>query len=150
MASTDAKEGVEEAELEPIGCGSSPRFVALMFDNLLAILIALGVATALADAEGPLRTGLAVCAYFAYFFVLEGAFGRTLGKLGLGLVVRRLDGTRAGWSEAAKRTLLRSVEVNPFLFGALPGALAVVFSKRKQRLGDRWAKTVVVLVSPGT
>ena len=78
--------------------------------------------------------------------LLEGAFGATIGKLVLGIRVRALDGTRIGFGAAAIRNLARVVDGFPYLIPYLVGAIAVSRSETDQRLGDRWAKTVVVLV----
>jgi uncharacterized RDD family membrane protein YckC len=49
---------------------------------------------------------------------------------------------RCGWRAALIRTLLRVVGASPLLFGGLPAGVAILVSKRKQRLGDlaaaRW------------
>jgi uncharacterized RDD family membrane protein YckC len=82
----------------------------------------------------------------AYFVLLEGAFGATVGKVVLGIRVRALDGTRIGFGAAAIRNLARVVDGFPYLIPYLVGAIAVSRSDIDQRLGDRWAKTVVVLV----
>jgi uncharacterized RDD family membrane protein YckC len=39
---------------------------------------------------------------------------------------------------------LRIIEVNPLLFGGIPAGIAVILSRRKQRIGDLLAGTVVV------
>ena len=127
-----------------VGCGSSPRYIAAILDNFIGILLAVSLGSVASKSAEVLRGSLGLLGYFGYFFLLEGAFGRTVAKLLLGLVVMRTDGTRAGWREAAQRTLLRVLEVNPVLLGALPAALFVAFSKKHQRLGDMWAGTVVV------
>jgi uncharacterized RDD family membrane protein YckC len=82
----------------------------------------------------------------AYFVVLEGAFGATIGKLVLGIRVRTPQGTRIGFGAAAIRNLARLVDALPYVIPYIVGAIAVSRSDTDQRLGDRWAKTVVVLV----
>jgi hypothetical protein len=47
---------------------------------------------------------------------------------------------------AAVRNLARAVDAFPYVIPYLVGAIAVRSSDTKQRLGDRWAKTVVILV----
>jgi uncharacterized RDD family membrane protein YckC len=76
--------------------------------------------------------------------LLEWLTGRTIGKLLLGIVVVRFDGGRTRFWQILVRTLLRVVEVNPVLFGALPAGVLVLVSPNRQRLGDRLAGTVVV------
>lgn len=83
---------------------------------------------------------------FAYFVLLEGTAGATIGKVVLGIRVRRLDGARAGLGAAAIRNLARVVDAFPYVIPYVVGAIAVRRWETKQRLGDRWAKTVVILV----
>jgi uncharacterized RDD family membrane protein YckC len=80
----------------------------------------------------------------AYYPVLEGLLGATLGKLVLDLRIVDENGRRAGWGQVMVRTLLRLIEVNPLLFGGLPAGLFVMTSKERQRLGDKLARTYVV------
>lgn len=127
------------------GVGGSLRYRALVIDNLLAIVAGVAfweIFSPISDVIGGIA---AVLAYGAYFFLQEGIMARTLGKRMSGLIVAKLDGSRPGWSEAGSRTLLRLIEVNPFL-GALPAWIVMLCSQRKQRLGDMIAGTVVVPV----
>ncbi len=55
----------------------------------------------------------------------------------------RYDGRPCTWTQAAIRSVLRLLEVNPICVGALPAALVIVFSVRQQRLGDMLAHTLV-------
>jgi uncharacterized RDD family membrane protein YckC len=74
----------------------------------------------------------------AYFPLLEGRFGRTLGKRLLGLRVRSEDGLPASYWQAFLRRL-------SFYFEILPiEALFMPFHPRRQRWFDILAKTVVV------
>ncbi len=59
-------------------------------------------------------------------------------------MVRKLNGKLGGWKTAVIRTLSRIIEVNPVLFGAIPAALVLLASERKQRLGDMLAGSIVV------
>jgi len=79
-----------------------------------------------------------------YFPVGEAFWGRTLGKLLTGLVIIDRDGRPPGVGKALLRTLLRLIEVNPLLMGAIPAAIAVLASEHRQRLGDMAARTFVV------
>ena len=56
----------------------------------------------------------------------------------------QLDGSRCKLMSAMLRTLLRVIEVNPILLGALPAGIVLLVTKRKQRLGDLLAGTVVI------
>ena len=74
----------------------------------------------------------------AYFPVLEGRFGRTLGKKLLGLRVRSEDGLPASYRQAFLRRL-------SFYFELLPiEALFMPLHPKRQRWFDVLAKTVVV------
>ncbi|MCE9596117.1 MAG: RDD family protein [Planctomycetes bacterium] len=127
---------------ELVGCRTSARFVAANLDHLIALL--LGGAAAMLLKDGAQRYVLGAVVYAAYYFLLEGLTGRTIGKFSQGLVVKRVDGGRAGWREAACRSLIRLVEVNPLLLGGLPAAITINHSEKHQRLGDMWARTVVI------
>jgi uncharacterized RDD family membrane protein YckC len=81
---------------------------------------------------------------FAYFPVLETVYGRSLGKLLTGIIVVNEYGQLPRLGQAIVRTLLRLIEVNPFLIGGLPAGIAVLLSRSKQRLGDMLARTYVI------
>ncbi len=86
--------------------------------------------------------GLAVLLVtFAYFAIMEGRFGQTLGKMALGIKVVREDGGTIGTREAVLRTLMRIVDSIGSYLVALVVALV---SGKNQRLGDMVAKTLVV------
>lgn len=122
-----------------------PRYIAANFDMTMAAIFMLFMLKANPWEYGILHVAVAILAFLAYFFVFEGLFARTPGKLLMGLVVRKFDGSKCGWREAAIRTGMRVLEVNPILLGALPASAAILISKHRQRLGDRMADTVVVL-----
>ena len=82
----------------------------------------------------------------AYFVLLEGLAGATIGKFVLGIRVRALDGSRIGLGPALVRNLARIVDAFPYVIPYLVGGIAVIRSDTCQRFGDRWAKTVVILV----
>jgi len=132
------------------GNATKRRLFAAMIDNTIAMLVCL-LSVAMYTSYRPDRSDeginkgvIAMLVYLSYYFVQEGIWGTTLGKRAFGLQVVRVDGGRVGWWEAWLRTLLRILEVNPLLLGAIPGGLAIAWSRRKQRLGDMMAGTVVV------
>jgi len=132
--------------------GLGRRFVAWVVDGLITGLAWLPFAeTSSVDGTYSIRWDgidflIPLLITLAYFVLLEGAFGATVGKVVLGIRVRALDGTRIGFGAAAIRNLARVVDGFPYLIPYLVGAIAVSRSDIDQRLGDRWAKTVVVLV----
>jgi uncharacterized RDD family membrane protein YckC len=84
----------------------------------------------------------AVLVFVAYFTVLEWLFWATPGKLLMGLRVVTMDGGPAPWRACAVRSALRLVDALPFLY--LVGGISVLVTKNHQRVGDRWARTLVV------
>jgi uncharacterized RDD family membrane protein YckC len=132
--------------------GLGRRFVAWLVDGLITGLAWVPFAeTSSVDGTYSIRWDgvdfvVPLLITLAYFVLLEGAFGATVGKLVLGIRVRSLDGTRIGFGAAAIRNLARVVDGFPYVIPYLVGAIAVSRSETDQRLGDRWAKTVVVLV----
>lgn len=79
-----------------------------------------------------------------YFPVTEGRWGRSLGKLITGTVVVRADGRMPGYGWTVVRTLLRLIEANPFLFGALPAVVVLLATRDRRRLGDMASGTFVI------
>jgi uncharacterized RDD family membrane protein YckC len=121
------------------------RLFAAGLDNLFASIICMLIAAKLPGGlSGIARWVIAAVGYLAYFLIQEGLWHTTLGKTAFGLVLVRLDDRPVGWGAAGWRTALRIVEVNPLLVGAIPAVLTAIRSKRKQRLGDMLAGTVVV------
>jgi uncharacterized RDD family membrane protein YckC len=123
------------------------RWLGTIIDLLLfgVVLIAPAVALANTAFEWVLLVGVAFV--LAYYPVTEGIWGRTLGKLITGMVVVDEHGRRPGILRALVRTLLRLVEVNPFLVGGIPAGIALLASKDHQRLGDMAARTYVIPLS---
>ena len=82
---------------------------------------------------------------FLYFTVLEGWNGQTVGKMVVKIkVVRKQDHSSISYGEAAIRTILRIIDLIPFIAPYLLAAVLIWSSEGKQRLGDRVAHTVVV------
>jgi MFS family permease len=105
-----------------------------------------GLAVALAPAEAT-ASGAGLLLFIlplAYFPVTETIWGRSLGKFVTGLIVVDKTGARPAFWRVLIRTLLRLVEVNPFLIGGIPAGICVIATKRKQRLGDLAAGTYVI------
>jgi uncharacterized RDD family membrane protein YckC len=79
----------------------------------------------------------------AYYWVLEGMWGTTIGKSVLKLAVRGVNGNRIGLRRSFTRNAMRLVDgIGVYLVGWV----AALCSKRRQRLGDHLAHTVVVSV----
>ena len=127
-----------------IGDASKARLIAVFIDHLLAFGLMLLTVAFVPESLPVIKATLFFVVYLAYFVVLEGLWSRTLGKYFQGLVVRKLDGSRCDWKAALIRGGLRIIEVNPLLLGGIPAGLVIIASKRKQRLGDILAGTLVV------
>jgi membrane protease YdiL (CAAX protease family)/uncharacterized RDD family membrane protein YckC len=122
------------------------RALAIFLDNatwLIVVLTILGWLPISPDHVSDLAAGIAVIVilslWFNYFAFCEWRWGHTIGKNAAGIQVRSLDGAdRLTYGQASIRNLLRLVDF------WLIGELMIASSERKQRLGDRAAKTVVV------
>jgi uncharacterized RDD family membrane protein YckC len=78
----------------------------------------------------------------AYYILMEGYLGQTLGKMLLGIkVIREDNGEVPGVGPAAIRSVMRIVDG---LFSYLVAFIAVLASAKNQRLGDMVAHTLVV------
>jgi membrane protease YdiL (CAAX protease family)/uncharacterized RDD family membrane protein YckC len=122
------------------------RALAALLDNLVWII---GIASFFPGElieDNETAAGIVAIAlftlWFNYFALCEWRFGQTIGKNATGLRVLSLDGGRLGWNQAAIRNILRLVDFPLALLGV--GALIMQRSARRQRLGDRLAKTIVV------
>jgi uncharacterized RDD family membrane protein YckC len=79
---------------------------------------------------------------FAYYILMEGYLGQTVGKMLLGIkVVREDNGEVPGVGGAAIRTVLRLIDG---LFFYLVAFISVLASGKNQRFGDMVAHTLVV------
>ncbi len=122
------------------------RALASLLDNAVWIVFffwiyvnAVAVAFDASDAAGAVSVIVFFSLWFNYFAFCEWRWGQTIGKNATGLEVRSLDGAdRLTYGQASIRNLLRLID----FFGI--GEVMIVSSRRKQRLGDRAAKTVVV------
>ncbi len=135
--------------MEPVGVG--PRAIAVIIDSLIFALgaccilfvFAIGSGGDFEATDGP-AVGvnfLFTLLYLAYFILMEGTSGATLGKRLLKLKVVKVDGSPITMREAVIRNVFRLIDG---LFSYLVAAILVWTSPTKQRLGDRVANTIVV------
>jgi uncharacterized RDD family membrane protein YckC len=80
-----------------------------------------------------------------YYVLFEWLLGATPGKFLLGIRVRATNGGRIAFTQSLVRNLVRLIDALPYVIPYLVGAIAISDSSTKQRLGDRWGKTVVIL-----
>jgi uncharacterized RDD family membrane protein YckC len=84
-----------------------------------------------------------------YSLIMHSLFnGRTVGKMLLKMRVVRFDGSPVHWSNYLVRWMLRLVDI--WLFMGSIGILTILFSERRQRLGDAAAGTVVISTKNST
>jgi uncharacterized RDD family membrane protein YckC len=134
--------------------GPAARFLAWLVD-LLCISVIGGAAASLAGWMGFFSIDIAFAfttlAYFTvsigYGIVTEWFWrGQTVGKRLLRLRVLDEQGLRLTFSQIVVRNLLRFVDALPAFY--MVGGLALLVSRRAQRLGDYAANTVVVRTPP--
>ncbi len=83
---------------------------------------------------------LPIMFYSLYMHVIFN--GRTVGKMLMKIKVVRIDGLPAHWSNYLVRWMLRLVDI--WIFLASVGVLTILFSEKRQRLGDAAAGTIVI------
>lgn len=130
--------------------GVGRRFVAVLVDGMLLGVMS-GPFAEIQHRAGYLRIGWSGrhllwpgLIAIAYYVLLEGIAGGTIGKFVTGIRVVNQDGTKLRWSGAVVRNVARVVDAFPYGLPYLVGAISVWASPTRQRLGDRWADTVVV------
>ena len=88
-------------------------------------------------------TWITLIIYISYYTYFEGTKGQTLGKfLSRVVVIDAITGDRIGMGSAFIRSLLRLVDWLPLAY--ILGILLIITTKKRQRIGDMVAKTVVV------
>ena len=80
--------------------------------------------------------------WFAYFPLVESFNGQTIGHMITQLRVVTLNGNPITFGQSLKRRILDGLELFP-TFGLI-AFIAVKNSKRNQRVGDMWEKTIVI------
>lgn len=130
------------------------RMLAVMVDSVLisSLTVLLAVSTSqlwqpyttsssYSSAREILFLSVGMLIGLIYFLLSEGIFGTTIGKSLVGAEVRKTNGDKATFKNVLIRNLFRIIDGIAFYF---VGFLSALFSSRRQRLGDRFASTVVV------
>lgn len=132
--------------------GLGERMVAFLIDGVI-LLTYLGIMqsimdlTSFIDTDDWTRIGLfslamlPVFTYSLYFHILFE--GRTIGKMIMKIKVVRLDGAPVAWNHYLVRWILRFIDVWLFSSGVI-GIFSILFSEKKQRVGDSAAGTIVI------
>ncbi|MBI5866423.1 MAG: RDD family protein [Planctomycetes bacterium] len=124
---------------------SAAYFTDVEIVSSLQLLFSWGVFsgpnTALPPPNVVLWWGLTAFGYSVYCFVMEAALGRTIGKLIVGTRVAGENAQRPTFGQAAIRNAMRLLELTPqfWIF-----AFLIVMSRNRQRLGDIFARTIVI------
>ncbi|MEM9362279.1 MAG: RDD family protein [Bacteroidota bacterium] len=131
--------------------GIGERIVSFLIDGLILYMYAIlvniiGDAIAYVYEDTWTQRGLMALVFLPamfYSLLMHSIFnGRTVGKLLLKMRVVRVDGTPVHWSNYLVRWMLRLVDIWIFL-GSI-GILSILFSEKRQRIGDAAAGTVVI------
>lgn len=145
-------EGVD-LSLSLAGVGS--RCAAGLVDFTIQVTLVIALLVALASIyAGPdyLRIAAFSVASFLIFFGYDISWevwggGRTPGKRLTHLRVVRSNGAPIGFRSSAVRNLVRIVDYMPLMY--MVGMVAVLATRRNQRLGDLAADSVVIHEPPG-
>lgn len=127
------------------------RILAFLIDGFILYLYAvlvdlIGDAIGYVYDDGWTKRGLTALIFLpamCYSVLMHSLFnGRTVGKMLLKIRVVRLDGSPVHWSNYVVRWMLRLVDI--WIFVGSIGLLSILFSERRQRVGDSAAGTVVI------
>jgi hypothetical protein len=135
---------------EPNYASFRRRALASLLDNVVWILFyfwiyiwIVGGAFLASDTAGIVAVLAFFSLWFNYFAVCEWRWGQTIGKNATGIEVRSVDGARRlTYGQASIRNLLRLVDF------FVVGEVMIATDGRRQRLGDKAAKTVVLRRAP--
>jgi uncharacterized RDD family membrane protein YckC len=122
--------------------------LGLNWADAVRTLLGWGWHGVLGDAGWPPSTitlwwSASAAAYVVYAAIMETLTGRTVGKVLTRVRVVQESGAPAGLLRCVVRNVLRLIELIPPLWVL---AFLVVLSPRRQRLGDLFARTVVVRI----
>lgn len=142
------------SESGPVTARLGDRFIALILDTIFISSVLLVSSAAVFSRWPKIARGVSLVTItsiaaaavlvvvFIYHWLLEGAFGATMGKAIVGVRVTRYDSGRVpGLGSSAVRNALRFVDALPFY---LIGFFVAVFSRARRRIGDYAANTVVL------
>jgi uncharacterized RDD family membrane protein YckC len=138
--------------MEPNYASFWRRCLASLLDNVVWVFFffwiyvwIVGGAFLASDTAGVVALLVFFSLWFNYFAVCEWRWGQTIGKNATGIEVRSIDrAPRLNYFQASIRNLLRLVDF------FVVGEAMIALDRRKQRLGDKAAKTVVLRRAPRT
>ena len=133
----------DQVTAAPLG----PRVLAAILDSVIICIAWYFIIGKWGDegADGRTLTGipaiLLMAATAAFWILPEWLLGSTMGKWTCDLHVTTLSGGDISFSQSLRRNVLRMVDFFPFY---LTGFITASLTPKRQRLGDLWAKTIVV------
>ncbi len=116
---------------------------------LMVVLVTAGAAGVTSASQAFMKAGFGLvlvilfCVQWVYFVMWEGLYGRTPGKMALGLRVVTTRARPINFATAALRNILRAADALPT--GYVVGLVSMAMTSRFQRLGDLVAGTMVVI-----
>jgi membrane protease YdiL (CAAX protease family)/uncharacterized RDD family membrane protein YckC len=129
--------------------GLGQRALAFLIDSIVCLVFvgqAAGWLPADAYEDAPVVVGVVFLVLFSlafnYFWFAEWKFGKTLGKAIVSIHVTSEDGERLRFGPATVRNIMRLIDVLGI------GPIMIGNSERHQRLGDRFAHSIVVRDKP--
>jgi uncharacterized RDD family membrane protein YckC len=136
--------------MEPNYASFWRRCLASLLDNVVWVFFffwiyswILAGAFEASDVAGIVATIAFFSLWFNYFAFCEWRWGQTIGKNATGIEVRSIEGAdHLNYFQASIRNLLRLIDF------FVVGELMIVIDERRQRLGDKAAKTVVLRRAP--
>jgi uncharacterized RDD family membrane protein YckC len=137
-----------ESKTQPKAASLSIRVLAAILDSAVVSIAWYYIVRTWGD-TGPegdkLLTGtpalLLILATAAFWILPEWLLGATLGKWACDLRVTTSSGGTISFGQSLKRNVLRLLDFFPFY---LTGFVTASLTPNRQRLGDLWAKTIVV------
>jgi uncharacterized RDD family membrane protein YckC len=149
----------EQVHLEFVLAGIGSRFMAVVADSLIGLLIYLAV-TVLEITLGGLSfiklasypiwiqavvIFLHFCLFWGYYAAFEALWnGQTPGKRWAGIRVMKETGRPINAFEAVARNLMRIIDMLPFVVPYGAGIVTMLVNSKNRRLGDLVAGTLVV------
>jgi len=141
---------IETLSSPPIKIPPAPllkRLIATFIDSALLSLTWLILASVTSSqlSRPSIQGGLLISTIvFLYYFLSEGMFATTIGKWVMKLRVVGKDGDPCSFKESFKRNVLRFIDWLPALY--FIGAVSIFLSSNRQRIGDKFAGTIVSTV----
>ncbi|MED0675844.1 RDD family protein [Aneurinibacillus thermoaerophilus] len=116
------------------------RFLAALIDAivLMAVMYILGLTS---SETFSVEWNIENLIGLAYYIILTGLYGQTLGKMIIGVKVVRTDGSAAGWGAVVLRETIGKI-LSAIVF--FLGFIWAGFDKQKQAWHDKIASTYIV------